>query len=180
MLKVSYECLPIKPNDCQTSYKTCWPILKTRANGKRYTGFKLKANLYNYFLNQQCTTVNNPSSVPENISFETEERIPTLEVCNDNIVKFIRSLDPNKAHGRDRISIGVIKLCATSISKPSQILYKNCLYKECFSQTWKKSNIVPIHKKGDWQLKKNYRPVSLLSISEKYFEKIILDSLTSG
>ena len=38
----------------------------------------------------------------------------------------------------------------------------------------KKSNIVPFHKKGDEQLIKNYRPVSLLPICGKLMEKRIL------
>ena len=42
---------------------------------------------------------------------------------------------------------------------------------------WKKAIIVAVHKKGDKQLKKSYRPVSLLSISGRIFEKIIFNSL---
>ena len=56
-------------------------------------------------------------------------------------------------------------------------IYKNCLDNECFPQTWKKANIVPIHKKDDKQLKKNYQPVLLLPISSKIFEKIVFNSL---
>ena len=40
----------------------------------------------------------------------------------------------------------------------------------------KKANIVSIHKKGDKQLIQNYRPVSLLSIYGKIFEKLIFNS----
>ena len=66
----------------QTASNTYWFILKTFVN---------------------YPTVNPPSSVPEKISFETEKRLSTFEVCNDDIVKFIRSLDPNKAHGHQFI-----------------------------------------------------------------------------
>ena len=38
----------------------------------------------------------NPSSVPENISFE--KTLTTIEICSNDIVKFIRLLDPNKTH----------------------------------------------------------------------------------
>ena len=40
----------------------------------------------------------------------------------------------------------------------------------------KKSNIVPVHEKGDKQLIKNYRPVPLLPIRGKLLEKLILNS----
>ena len=39
------------------------------------------------------------------------------------------------------------------------------------------SNVCPIHKKDSKNLKKNYRPISLLPILGKLFEKIIFDSL---
>ena len=42
---------------------------------------------------------------------------------------------------------------------------------------WKKSNICPIHKKGDKQVINNYRPVSLLPICGKVFERLIFNSV---
>ena len=45
-----------------------------------------------------------------------------------------------------------------------------------FSKSIEKANIIPGHKK-DKQRIKNYRPVSLLPICSKIFEKIIFNSL---
>ena len=42
---------------------------------------------------------------------------------------------------------------------------------------WKKENIVQVHKKSSKQLVNNYRPVSLLPICSKNFEKVIFDSI---
>ena len=42
---------------------------------------------------------------------------------------------------------------------------------------WKLANVTPIFKKGDKQLIKNYRPISLLPICGKIFEKIIFNNL---
>ena len=42
---------------------------------------------------------------------------------------------------------------------------------------WKLANVTPIFKKGDKQLIKNYRPISLLLICGKIFEKIIFNNL---
>ena len=41
----------------------------------------------------------------------------------------------------------------------------------------KKSNIIPVHKKGDKQIVNNYRPVSLLPIFGKILEKLIFNSI---
>ena len=40
-----------------------------------------------------------------------------------------------------------------------------------------KSKIVPVHKKGDRQIVNNYRPVSLLPIFGKVFQKILFNSI---
>ena len=42
-----------------------------------------------------------------------------------------------------------------------------------------KGNIVPIHKKGDKQVLKNYRPVSLLPVCGKVFERLIFNEIFS-
>ena len=101
----------------------------------------------------------------------------TFQICSGDTIKIIRSLDLNMAHRHDEISIRMIKICASSISKPLAILFRNCLESECFPKEWKKGNIVPVHKKHDKKLIKNYRPVSLLPICSKIFEKVIFNSL---
>ena len=71
-----------------------------------------------------------------------------------------------KAHGYDDISIRMIKICDNSVTKPLIILFKNST-KSCYPDIWKRSNIIPAHKKNDKQLVNNYRPISLLPIFEK-------------
>ena len=86
-------------------------------------------------------------SIPANTSFENEERLSTFKICSDDSVKIIRSLDCNKAHGHDEISLHMIKIYASSISKPLTTIYRNYLESKCFHKEWKKANIVPVHKK---------------------------------
>ena len=45
-----------------------------------------------------------------------------------------------------------------------------------FPQEWKSANVVPIHKKGDNDIK-NYRPISLLSNVIKIMEHIVYNRL---
>ena len=139
--------------------------------------FLEKANLFNGYFSKQRTMIDNNSAIPANTSFVTEERLSTFEICPGDIIKIIRSLDPNKALSYDEITIRLIKMYASSIAKPLAILFRNCLESECFPKEWKKANIVPVHKKHDKQLIKNYRPVSLLPICSKIFEKVIFNSL---
>ena len=155
-----YESLANKLNNPKTAPKSYWKILKTFLSGTKIplippllvrnqlvSDFFVKANLFNDYFSKQCMIIYNNSSIPANISFETDcllwNRLSTFEICSAHIVKIIRSLDL-KAHGYDKISIHMIKICTSSISKP---LFRNCLGGECFPKEWKKTNIVPVHKK---------------------------------
>ena len=71
----------------------------------------------------------------------------------------------------------MIKICDKAILEPLPIICKNCIDTGIFPDSWKKSNIVPVHKKGDKQLLDNYRPVSLLPILGKVFEKILYNNI---
>ena len=89
----------------------------------------------------------------------------------------IQNLDPNKAHGHDQISIRMLKHCSTSICKPLEIIFNRCLETGMFPNDWKKGNVVPAFKKGDKQILKNYRSISLLPVCGKIFEKLIFNEM---
>ena len=71
----------------------------------------------------------------------------------------------------------MLKLCEKSIITLLSILFQNCIDTRSFRDTWKKSNIVPLHKKGDKQIVDNFRPVYLLPILGKYFKRVISNSI---
>ena len=54
---------------------------------------------------------------------------------------------------------------------------EKCLRTGLYPSSWKKANIIPIHKKESRQSKKNYRPISLLPIFGKIFEKLLFDDI---
>ena len=62
---------------------------------------------------------------------------------------------------------------ALFLGHSANTIFKTCLNRGKFPSEWKKGNIVPIHKKDDKQNVKNYRPVSLLPICGKIFERLI-------
>ena len=53
------------------------------------------------------------------------------------------------------------------------LIFRSCIDIVVYPDTWKKSKIVPVHKKGDKQIVNNYRPVPLLLICTKILENII-------
>ena len=58
-----------------------------------------------------------------------------------------------------------------------RFIYNHCINNGIYPCKWKKANVVPIHKKGDKQTLKNYRPVSLLPISRKIFERLLYNEM---
>ena len=71
------------------------------------------------------------------------------------------------------ISIRMIKICDTSIYRPLKLIFQSCLESGKFPIEWKKENMVPVHNKGDKQILKNYRPISLLPIAGKIYERLV-------
>lgn len=69
-------------------------------------------------------TEDNNSTIPENMTFETEERLSTFKICSDDIVKFIRTLILNKAHGHDDIFIRAKKTYTSPISNHRQFFLR--------------------------------------------------------
>ena len=176
--------------DPLTSPKTYWFILKTFLNKKKIpcipplfhenkfiTDFKEKVELFNHFFVNQCSLLSNNSILPTNLSQLTSKCLDSIHFSSSDIVKIISRLDPNKAHGHDMLSIRMIKLCGNSICKPLSIIFKDCLSEGKFPHEWEKANVAPVHKKGNKQRLENYRPISLLPICSKIFERLIYNDM---
>ena len=69
----------------------------------------------------------------------------------------IQNLDPKKAHGHDQISNRMLKLCSNSICKPPEITFNRCLETSTFPNDWKKGNVLPVFKKGDKKILKDFQ-----------------------
>ena len=104
----------------------------------------VKANVFNDFFTRKCNTFENNSTLPNHLLFENTERISSFDIFKDKITKIIGSLDPNKAHRHHGISIHILKLCASSISKPLFSHFKHILEKLYLPKEWKKANIVSV------------------------------------
>ena len=83
----------------------------------------------------------------------------------------------NKSHGWGKVSVRMVKICGEALVKPLTSIFQFSLDTGRFPSKWKRGNVVPIHKKGDKDAIKNYRPVSLLPIFSKLFERCIYDTL---
>ena len=84
------------------------------------------------------------------------------------------NLDLSKASGPDCIPVVVLKNCEQELSYILAELFNKYLKESCFPDRWKVSSVVPVFKNvGERSTAKNYRPVSLLSVVGKVFEKLV-------
>ena len=84
------------------------------------------------------------------------------------------NLDLSKASGPNCIPVVVLKNCEPELSYILAELFNKCLKESCFLDCWKVSSVVPVFKNvGERSTAKNYRPVSLLSVVSKVFEKLV-------
>ena len=84
------------------------------------------------------------------------------------------NFDLSKASGPDFIAVVVLKNCEPELSYIIAELFNKCLKESCFPDCWKVSSVVPVFKNvGERSTAKNYRPVSLLSVVGKVFEKLV-------
>ena len=68
-------------------------------------------------------------------------------------------------------------MCDKTLVYPLKLIFRASIQEGAFPDCWKKANVVPIHKKESKNLLKNYRPISLLPIFGKIYERIIFKEL---
>ena len=131
---------------------------------------------YSDYFSLQCSTLDTGSEIPEEVIIDIPP-LANIAISDEKVLKIIQSLNPNKAHGWDGIAVRMIKVCDSSLLVPLKIIFDSCIIHGSFPEAWKRANVVPIHKKNSKNLKQNYRPISLLPIFGKIFEKLIFNSL---
>ena len=71
----------------------------------------------------------------------------------------------------------MLKMCDKTLVCPLKLIFKVSFQEGVFPDCYKKSDVVPIHKKENKNLLKNYRPISLFPIFGKMHERIIFKEL---
>jgi len=178
-----------KLNDPLTPSKSYWKIIHRVMNRARLPVIPPilvdnilvlncidKCKHFALFFSNQCKLNVNSSILPP-LNFLTNHRLDSVPIDDASILSLIRNLNANKAMGPDGISARMLMIADASVVLPLKIIYSNILNSSIYPDQWKLANVTPIHKKGSKQLVSNYRPISLLPICGKIFEKLIFNSL---
>lgn len=100
--------------------------------------------------------------------------------CNDDLIcdyslvcKMLHKLNTNKAMGSDHIPPILLKSCAFEICKPLADIYNKSYNDVSVPAVWKTADVIPLPKTIP-VTKTQLRPISLLPILSKVYERIVL------
>lgn len=96
-----------------------------------------------------------------------------------DINKVIMTLNNSNSEGYDGICTKVIKACNKEISSVLAFLINSSMITGKFPEKLKFSLIKPLFKKDDKSILNNYRPIALVPIISKIYEKVMHIKLTS-
>ena len=91
----------------------------------------------------------------------------------DEINKIIGKLDPSKSTGPNGIPVFILKTFVNFFSYWLSKLINLCFETGEFPEMLKLAKVIPLHKKESILNYLNYRPISLLSVFSKIYEKVI-------
>ena len=127
------------------------------------------------------TYSNHPSviAIKSSIKHDTRDNVSNLpHPSTKDINNIIKSLNFNKATGPDGIPEKFIRMSANVIDSHLTNIIDKDIDQNNYSENAKTANVKPVFKKDDRTKIINYRPVSLLNIFSKIYERYLHESLT--
>ena len=95
------------------------------------------------------------------------------------VLSLLKKLDVRKSVGPESLSAHFLKEVAEPIAAPLTKLYNKSLESGIVPNQWKCSNVTPVHKGGSCGNPGNFRPISVVPVVAKIFEKIVASQLNS-
>jgi hypothetical protein len=123
-------------------------------------------------------SLSNSSNTSRNLNFSFKNHENGFLFCQTDVstvANVLSSLNDSKNGGVEQVPSFVYKILEPLILAPLTHIINLSISTNCFPNSWKKALVIPIYKGGDPALPGNYRPISLLPILSKVFEKISLD-----
>ena len=94
-------------------------------------------------------------------------------MSEENTIKVINKININKSSAIKDVSAKVLKDAFECLPFHLTYMFNLSINTSIFPDAWKEATIIPLPKEGDMTDVGNYRPVSLLPLPSKLFEKLI-------
>ena len=114
-----------------------------------------------------------PQSPLDHLSNRTSNALFLTPVTFIEVNDLINTLNPSKSVGPNSIPIKLLKNLGSSVSPLVALLVNQSFQSGVFPVKLKIAKVITPFKKGNPELPSNYRPISLLPIFSKIFEKLM-------
>lgn len=136
----------------------------------------------NLFAHNFASVYSDQVIVPPEFSYDQFIQLDhkNIRFTESEISLSLSRLKEKAARGVDNISPIFFKKCAPLIAIPLTYMFNRSLQTGIFPEKWKVALITPIFKTGGTRNQiKSYRPVSIISIIPKLFEKLVYDKISN-
>ena len=115
----------------------------------------------------------NPESYLEPTDHSFSLQIQSVDIVSNVLSK----TDEKKATGLDMIPSKFLKMAANIIAPSLTKLFSKTILTGIYPNDWKTAKVTPLFKKGIQSDPNNYRPISVIPIISKVFERIVYNQL---
>ena len=131
-------------------------------------------DFYVNFANEITKTIPlTPKSPLDYLTKRVSNSLFLTPVTEIEVKDIISILNPSKSVGPNSIPIKLLKVIGSSISPLLALLVNQSFQSGTFPDKLKIARVISLFKKGNPELPSNYRPISLLPILSKIFEKLM-------
>ena len=137
-----------------------------------------KANLFNDYFISVFTGNTLDVQLGESDSKLPDGRVASdYQINRDVVYNVLSNLDISKSRGEDQLPPVFLRRLATELTPSVFNVFRNIHRLDTFPEKWKLGIVSPFFKKGKKSEISNYRPVTLLNIVSKCFEKIVFSQI---
>ena len=185
-------------NEAGTNTKSAWKVIheflgksnSTKApsttffkNGESITGdSNIAESFCDYFssiASDLASALRTPSSghFTDYLGPQSENSAFFAPTSSQEIQSICDGLDPSKGPGHDGLAPKIFRFLSHELSFPLSKLINTCIEEGYFPDFLKTARITPVFKNGDPTQFGNYRPISVLSVISKIFERVLQNRL---
>ena len=103
----------------------------------------------------------------------TEHRFELKTTDCSTVFSLLSKLCKSKATGLDKISARLLRECADLVASSLCAIFNRSIVSGVFPTEWKSTKVIPLFKQGERSDLNNYRPISIIPVVAKVFERIV-------
>ena len=187
-----------KPKDFWKQLKKCYPVKDSRAqqvktfkvNDKQIDDKITIANEFCQFFTAIGKNLQSKILSLSDIVWKAQDHSELQQKMNPNnkyfeftptssreVLAIMKKIKRKVSEGYDEIPASLVIDGAEELSVPLSFLINRCLAHSVFPTAEKCAKITPVHKSDDKTVMDNYRPISILPVLSKVFERIVHNQL---